>query len=104
MTLTSIIQMKEQPLYFCRKPPRRIAGVAAGSRDIPCHYGARTDHHVVDDPHRHDGRIRSDRHPVADRGLAPQLLAAARRTAAGERIVDEHDAVADETVLADRHQ
>ena len=42
--------------------------------------------------------------PIADHGLAPQLLASARRAAGREGVVDEHHAMADKTVLADRHQ
>src|SRR5262249_51142650 len=43
--------------------------------------------------------VGTDRHAVADHGLAPELLAAARRPAGRESIVDEHDTMAYETVL-----
>ncbi|MGX1283756.1 hypothetical protein AB7M50_002881 [Bradyrhizobium elkanii] len=42
--------------------------------------------------------------PVADHRLAPQLLASTCRAAGGERVVDEHHPVSDETILADGNE
>src|SRR6185437_295309 len=50
---------------------------------------------------RHDGGVGADRDAVADHGLAPQLLVAARRSPDGEGVVDEHHAMPDEAILAD---
>ena len=65
---------------------------------------ARPDHDVVGDAHRHDRGVGADRNPIADHGLAPQFLVAARGAAGREGVVDEHHAMADKAVLADRHQ
>ena len=61
-----------------RKPARRIAGIGAGGGDVLGHDRARPDHDVIGDAHRHDGGVGADRNPVADHGLAPQFLVAAR--------------------------
>ena len=66
------------------QPARRIAGIGAGRRDVPGHHRTRADHDIVGDAHRHDRGVGADRDAVADHGLAPQLLVAARR-AAGRR-------------------
>ncbi|GCC41196.1 hypothetical protein chiPu_0025266, partial [Chiloscyllium punctatum] len=84
-----------------QQPARRIAGIRTWCRDVLGHDRSGADDDVVGNPDRHDRGVGADRHPVADHGLAPQLLASARRSAGGEGVVDEHHAVPDEAVLAD---
>src|SRR5882757_9022022 len=67
------------PLFARQQPARRIAGIGARCRDVLGHHRTGADDDVVDDPDRHDGGVGADRNPIADHGLAPQLLAVARR-------------------------
>ncbi len=48
--------------------------------------------------------MRSDRDPVPDVRFAPQFLTSTRRATGRERIIDEHDAVGDEAILANCNQ
>src|SRR5665213_1793612 len=86
------------------QPASWVARIGSGNRNIPGHDRTRPDHDTVGNAYRHDGGVGADRNPIADQGLTPQLLAAARRPVGGERVVDEHHAMTDKTVIADRHQ
>src|SRR5262245_5127293 len=79
----------------------RVSGIAAGFGNVLRHHRARPYNHIIHDPHRQNGGVGTDRHAVADHGLAPELLAAARRPAGRESIVDEHHTMAYETAFAD---
>src|SRR5882757_5187686 len=83
---------------------RRISGVGPSGCDVFRHHRPRADDDVVSDVYRQDGGVGTDRNPVADHGWPPQLLAPASRSAGRKRIVDEHHAMADKTVLADRYE
>src|SRR6185436_13761371 len=83
---------------------RRVARVDARAGDVARDDRTGADHDVVADGDRQQGRVRPDRDAVADPGCAPSLALAARRAAFGKRVVDEHDAVADEAVAADLDQ
>src|SRR5262245_27603316 len=75
-----------------------IAGIDARRRDVLRDDRARTDHSIVADRDRQDRRVTSDRDAIAD----PRALPARGRTrwvAVLEQVVDEHDAVRDETAL-----
>src|ERR1700730_4419781 len=86
------------------KPARRITGVRTACRDVPGHHRTRPDHDIVDDPNGHDRGVRPDRNPIANHGFTPQFLAPARRAAGRKRVIDEHHAMTDKAVIADRHQ
>src|SRR5260370_24645438 len=91
-------------LFPLTKRARRISGIGAGGGDVSGHDGACSDHDIVDDTHRHDRGVGSNRNPIAYHGLAPQLLARPPRTAGHERIIDEHNPMAHKPVFSDCHQ
>lgn len=82
----------------------RIAGIYAGLGNRLGYYRARADHHIVANTNRHDGSIGTDRNSITNAGFFPFARIAPRRAATRKAIVDEHDAVANETVFTDRHQ
>src|SRR6185503_19913142 len=84
--------------------PGRIAGVDTRLRDVVDHDCARANHRPVCDLDRQNRAVRADRHTVTDlRGLVLRAISA-RRPAVLEKVVHEHDAVADEAVVADRDE
>jgi hypothetical protein len=90
-------------LFSGREQARGIASVGTGSRYVRGHDRAGTNYDIIDDAHRQDRSIGPDRNPIADHGLAPKLLCLGRTTGR-ESVVDEHHAMADKAILANRHQ
>src|SRR5260370_38267469 len=62
-------------LFPLTKPARRISRIRAGGGDVSGHDGARSDHDIVDDTHRHNRGVGSHRNPIAHQGSAPPFLA-----------------------------
>src|SRR5262249_6970796 len=81
-----------------------VARVDAGLDDISRHHRSGADHRIAADGHGKDRGVRTGRHAIADLRRFPELAPAARRPAVSERVIDEHDAVGDDAIVADSHQ
>ena len=83
---------------------RRVADIDAGLVDVPRHNRTSTDDCSVADGHRQNRCVRTDGHMIANICRPPQFSLAARRSSGCERVIDKHDPVADEAILADLDQ
>src|SRR6185312_6209600 len=81
------------------KPPRWIAGVGSGLRDVLSDHRAGPDHHVIYNGNGHDGRVGAERHAATNSSLAPEITVAARRNSGRKRVVNEHDTVANKAII-----
>ena len=82
----------------------RITDVRAGFGNVFGHHRASANDHIVADGYRKHRRIASDGDAIANFGGLPEGGIAVGRTAFREGVIDEHDAVTDETIVADGHQ
>jgi hypothetical protein len=82
----------------------RVSGINARFEDVPGYYGPRTDDDIVADRHGKYCGIGAYRDMIAYAGALPLGWIAARGAAAGEEIIDEHDAMPDKTMITYFHQ
>jgi hypothetical protein len=82
---------------------RGVARINAGFGNVPGHHCTGPNDHMVADRHREDGRIGAHTDVTANFCGPPKLPFPLARTANREEIVDEHRAVRNEAIVANRH-
>jgi len=82
---------------------RGVARINARFGNVPGHHCTGPNDHMVADRHREDGRIGPHTDVTANFCGPPKLPFPLARTANREEIVDEHRAVRNEAIIANRH-
>ena len=106
MTSSTDVQ-RSWPAWTCGHLRHATCGVAcigSGFSDVLGHHTPGTNDHIITDVHRHDGGVGSNADTIADVGFFPLCLVATGGPSDLERVVDEHRAMADETVLSNGHE
>ena len=83
--------------------PRGVARINAGLGNVPAYHCPRSNHYMVANLHREDGRIGTHTDVTTNCCGMPEFMPSFGRTANRKEIVDEHCAVRDKTIVANRH-
>lgn len=91
-------ELSKRPQFDCR-----IARINPRLDNIPCHYSACSNDHMVADTYRQDAGIGTDLHMIADSGGLPFRFIASGGPAVGKEVVDENHPMSNKTIITYSH-